>query len=82
MSGGPVVAAESGLVVGVVIAGDCFDTDLVAANWRDNMEGAGLLDFTAREHPPVDELVVAQLDLGMGIASSVENLELFLRSNR
>ncbi len=74
MSGGPILSALTGEVVGVVCESWLIDPTEVAENWRANVEGMGWYDFSGGLDPAPDEIVEAQLGLGMGIALPVQEL--------
>lgn len=80
MSGGPIVSALTGDVIGVVTSCWPLDPSEIAENWRGNVEGLGWYDFSGRLYPPPDEIVMAQLGLGMGIALPVQELGALVKS--
>ncbi len=80
MSGGPIVSALTGQVVGVVTKDLNVDPNEVADNWRANVEHMGLYDFSGRLYPPADEIVAAQLGLGIGIALPVQELNSLMKA--
>lgn len=76
MSGGPVVSALTGEIVGVTIACWPIDPDQVADAWQGVF--GNLHNFSGNDGPAPDEVVRAQLGLGIGIALPVYELRRFL----
>ncbi len=82
MSGGPIVSALSGNVVGVVTKSWFLDPSEIAWNWRANVEHMGWYDFSGGTYPPPDEIVESQLGLGMGIALPAQELNSLMNEER
>ncbi len=82
MSGGPIVSALSGNVVGVVTRAWFLDPSEIAWNWRTNVEHMGWYDFSGGTYPPPDEIVESQLGLGMGFALPVQELNSLMSEER
>lgn len=80
MSGGPVISALTGEVGGVVRACWPLDPCEIAENWRANVESRGWYDFSGGWGPPPDEIVEAQLGLGIGIAVPTRELQQFVET--
>jgi len=80
MSGGSVISALTGEVVGVVRAGWSLDPCEIAENWRANVESLGWYDFSGGRGPAPDEIIEAQLGLGMGIALPIDELRSFVEA--
>jgi hypothetical protein len=78
MSGGPVVCALSGQVVGVVFAQPPIDPGWAAEAWEDAARTTGTIDFS--EVPSPTDLVAAQLAIGTGLALPASELRAFLGS--
>lgn len=80
MSGGPVVSALTGEVVGIVRADWPLDPSEIAENWRANVESLGWYDFSGGWGPPPDEIVEEQLGLAIGIALPTCELQQFVET--
>ena len=81
MSGGPIVSALTGEVVGVVTAAWNIDPTEVAENWRDNVQGIGRYTFSEFLGATPDQVVEAQLMLGMGMALPAQELRDFIETS-
>jgi len=80
MSGGPVVSALTGEVVGVVKRFWNLDPNEIAETWKLSIESLGIYPDMDGPWPNAEEIVVAQLSLGSGMASPARELQSLLDS--